>query len=155
MNHGQKRPALRPTVQTARTYRARITTNWGYETSIRRNPVKYSFWKTKAVFELRLTAWKSGCEVMRKAFRDHEDLHRKTAATMTGKPEAEVTKHERSGAKAGNFGSVYGGTEHALQKTFKKMGLRKSLPECKKIVDAVMKTYPGIPRMQVKRQSKS
>lgn len=98
-------------------------------------------------FELRLTAWKSECEVMRKAFRDHEDLHRKTAATMTGKPEAEVTKHERSGAKAGNFGSVYGGTEYALQKTFKKMGMRKSLPECKKIVDAVMQTYPGIPRM--------
>ena len=68
---------------------------------------------------------------------------------MTGKPEAEVTKHERSGAKAGNFGSVYGGTEHALQRTFKKMGIRKSLPECKHIVDAVMKTYPGIPRMQV------
>ena len=86
---------------------------------------------------------------MRKAYKDHEDKHRNTAATMTGKPEAEVTKHERSGAKAGNFGSVYGGTEHALQKTFKKMGLRKSLPECKKIVDAVMKTYPGIPRMQV------
>lgn len=100
-------------------------------------------------FELRLTAWKSGCQVMQKAFRDHEDLHRKTAATMTGKPEAEVTKHERSGAKAGNFGSVYGGTEHALQRTFKKMGLRKSLPECKHIVDAVMQTYPGIPHMQV------
>lgn len=106
-------------------------------------------------FELRLTAWKSGCAVMQKAFVDHEDLHRKTAATMTGKPEAEVTKHERSGAKAGNFGSVYGGTEHALQKTFKKMGLRKSLPECKHIVDAVMKTYPGIPRMQVESRIKA
>lgn len=102
----------------------------------------------ESAFELRLTSWKSGCEVMQNAFRNHEDLHRKTAATMTGKPEAEVTKHERSGAKAGNFGSVYGGTEHSLQRTFKKMGIRKSLPECKKIVDAVMKTYPGIPRMQ-------
>lgn len=108
-------------------------------------PGKVFLLEDESGFELRLTAWKSGCEVMRKAFRDHEDLHRKTAATMTGKPEAEVTKHERSGAKAGNFGSVYGGTEHALQKTFKKMGLRKSLPECKTIVDAVMKTYPGIP----------
>lgn len=106
-------------------------------------------------FELRLTAWKSGCEVMQKAFRNREDLHRKTAATMTGKPEVEVTKHERSGAKAGNFGSVYGGTEHALQKTFKKMGIRKSLPECKHIVDAVMRTYPGIPRMQVESRVKA
>lgn len=118
-------------------------------------PGKVFLLEDESGFELRLTAWKSGCEVMRKAFRDHEDLHRKTAATMTGKPEAEVTKHERSGAKAGNFGSVYGGTEHALQKTFKKMGLRKSLPECKKIVDAVMKTYPGIPRMQVNAKVKA
>ena len=112
-------------------------------------PGKVFLLEDESGFELRLTAWKSGCNVMQNAFRNHEDLHRKTAATMTGKPEAEVTKHERSGAKAGNFGSVYGGTEYALQKTFKKMGLRKSLPECKNIVDTVMKTYPGIPRMQV------
>jgi DNA polymerase-1 len=99
-------------------------------------------------FELRLTAWASSCEVMLKAFENHEDLHRKTAATMQNKPESEITKHERNGAKAANFGSVYGGTEHALQKTFKKQGIRKSLPECKALVDAVMKTYPGIPRYQ-------
>lgn len=99
-------------------------------------------------FELRLTAWASNCDVMLNAFRHHEDLHRKTAATMQGKPESEITKHERSGAKAANFGSVYGGTEHALQKTFKKQGIRKSLPECRKLVDAVMATYPGIPRYQ-------
>lgn len=99
-------------------------------------------------FELRLTAWASSCDVMLKAFENHEDLHRKTAATMQGKPEDQITKHERSGAKAANFGSVYGGTEHALQKTFKKQGMRKSLPECKALVDAVMKTYPGIPRYQ-------
>jgi DNA polymerase-1 len=42
------------------------------------------------------------------AFRHNEDLHKKTAATMTGKPEAEVIKHERSIAKAGNFGISYG-----------------------------------------------
>lgn len=99
-------------------------------------------------FELRLTAWASSCDVMLNAFKNHEDLHRKTAATMQGKPESEINKHERSGAKAANFGSVYGGTEHALQKTFKKQGIRKSLPECKALVDAVMRTYPGIPRYQ-------
>lgn len=99
-------------------------------------------------FELRLTAWASSCDVMLNAFRNHEDLHRKTASTMQGKPESEINKHERNGAKAANFGSVYGGTEYALQKTFKKQGLRKSLPECKKLVAAVMTTYPGIPRYQ-------
>lgn len=106
-------------------------------------------------FELRLTAWASNCDVMLNAFKNHEDLHRKTAATMQGKPESKVTKHERSGAKAANFGSVYGGTEHALQKTFKKQGIRKSLPECKKLVDAVMATYPGIPQYQKEAVVKS
>lgn len=112
-------------------------------------PGKVFLLEDESGFELRLTGWKSNCDVLLKAFRDHEDIHRKTAATMTGKPESEVTKSERSHAKPGNFGAVYGGTEHALQKTFKKMGIRKSLPECKHIVDSVMKTYPGIPRMQV------
>lgn len=112
-------------------------------------PGKVFLLEDESGFELRLTGWKSNCDVLLKAFRDHEDIHRKTAATMTGKPESEVTKSERSHAKPGNFGAVYGGTEHALQKTFKKMGIRKSLPECKHIVDSVMRTYPGIPRMQV------
>lgn len=111
-------------------------------------PGKVLLLEDESGFELRLTAWRSNCNVMLNAFRNHEDLHRKTAATMQGKPESEITKHERSGAKAANFGSVYGGTEHALQKTFKKQEIRKSLPECKALVDAVMKTYPGIPRYQ-------
>ncbi len=111
-------------------------------------PGKVLLLEDESGFELRLTAWRSNCDVMLNAFRNHEDLHRKTAATMQGKPESEITKHERSGAKAANFGSVYGGTEHALQKTFKKQEIRKSLPECKALVDAVMKTYPGIPRYQ-------
>lgn len=111
-------------------------------------PGKVLLLEDESGFELRLTAWASSCDVMLAAFQNDEDLHRKTAATMHGKPESEINKHERSGAKAANFGSVYGGTEHALQKTFKKQGLRKSLPECKKLVDAVMATYPGIPRYQ-------
>lgn len=112
-------------------------------------PGKVLILEDESGFELRLTAWKSNCPVMIPAFLNKEDLHAKTAGTMTGKDPKDVTKHERSGAKAGNFGSVYGGTEHALQKTFKKLGIRKSLPECKLIVDAVKKTYPGIPAYQV------
>jgi DNA polymerase-1 len=96
-------------------------------------------------FELRLIAWKSGDKVMLAAFHNNEDLHYKTAATMTGKPVAEVTKHERSSAKAGNFGINYGGTAYALQKTLKKLGIRKSIAECDIIVSAVKSTYPGIP----------
>lgn len=112
-------------------------------------PGKVLFLIDESGFELRLTAYKSNCPVMIPAFINKEDMHRKTASTMTGKDPKDVTDHERSGAKAGNFGSVYGGTEYALRKTFKKLGIRKSLPECKIIVDAVKKTYPGIPEYQI------
>jgi DNA polymerase-1 len=112
-------------------------------------PGKVLILEDESGFELRLTAWKSSCPVMLPAFINKEDMHRKTAATMLEKDPKDVTKHERSSAKAANFGSVYGGTEYALQQTFKKDGIRRSLPFCKLLVDAVKKTYPGIPRYQV------
>lgn len=99
-------------------------------------------------FELRLIAWKSKDEVMLDIFINGGDMHRKTAATLTGKPESEVTKHERSDAKAGNFGITYGGTEHALQATYKKFGVRKSLAECLDVVNAVKNTYKRITEYQ-------
>lgn len=99
-------------------------------------------------FELRLMAWRSKCDVMIPAINDGADLHKMTAATLTNKPLDEVTKSERSKAKSGNFGVNYGGTEHALQTTFKGFGIRESLDYCKGVVDAVLNTYPGIPRYQ-------
>lgn len=100
-------------------------------------------------FELRLMAWKSGDEVMIDAFKHGGDLHKKTASTMTGKPESEITKAERTHAKAGNFGISYGGTEYALQTTFKKdYGIRKTLDECAKVIAAVKGTYKRIPEYQ-------
>ena len=102
-------------------------------------------------FELRLMAWASGDETMTETFKNGGDLHRKTASTMTGKLEAEITKVERTHAKAGNFGICYGGTEHALQKTIKTdYKVRKTLDECAKIVNAVKNTYKRIPEFQEK-----
>lgn len=112
-------------------------------------PGKVLFLIDFAGFELRLMAWKSGDEVMIDLFNTGGDMHRKTAATMTGKPEEDVTKRERGDAKPGNFGISYGGTEHALQKTFlTDYRVRKTLDECYEIVNAVKRTYPGIPAYQ-------
>lgn len=111
-------------------------------------PGKILFFIDFSGFELRLMAWKSGDETMIEIFNTGGDMHRKTAATLTEKPESEVTKKERTDAKPGNFGIAYGGTEHALQKTYKKYGVRKSLDECLKVVNAVKKTYPGVPHYQ-------
>ena len=112
-------------------------------------PGKILFFIDFSGFELRLIAWKSGDEVMIDLFNNGGDMHRKTASTLTGKTEEEITKIERTNAKAGNFGIAYGGTEYALQKTFKTdYGIRKTLDECAAVVNAVKKTYPRIPEMQ-------
>ena len=100
-------------------------------------------------FELRLMAWRSGDEVMIEIFKTGGDIHRRTASVGTGKPEAEITKKERQDAKPANFGIAYGGTEHALQKTFKTEYLiRKTLDECLKLVNAVKGAYKRIPEFQ-------
>jgi len=112
-------------------------------------PGKILFFIDFSGFELRLMAWKSGDEVMIDIFRTGGDMHKRTASTLTGKPESEITKVERTNAKAGNFGISYGGTEHALQKTFKtEYKIRKTLDECLAIVNAVKASYPKIPVFQ-------
>ncbi len=58
--------------------------------------------------ELRAVASMAADPVMLDAFRKGEDLHRKTAALVLGKPEADITKAERQTAKAVNFGLIYG-----------------------------------------------
>ena len=58
--------------------------------------------------EMRAAAHASGDIAMREAFENRLDLHRVTAARITGKALADVTPEERKGAKAVNFGSIYG-----------------------------------------------
>ncbi len=58
--------------------------------------------------ELRAAAAIAGETKMIEAYKAGADLHRLTAATVLGKPEAEVTKQDRQLAKAVNFGLLYG-----------------------------------------------
>lgn len=101
-------------------------------------------------FELRIMAWRANDAVMIDLFNNGGDMHKRTAMTLTGKTDPDdVTKGERTSAKAGNFGISYGGTEHALQNTFlTDYGQRRTLEECLDIVNAVKDTYPGIPAFQ-------
>lgn len=112
-------------------------------------PGKILFFIDFSGFELRLMAWRSHDSVMIDIFNSGGDMHRRTASVATGKPEDQVTKKERQDAKPANFGICYGGTEHALQKTFKTDYLmRKTLDECYELVQAVKTAYPGIPAYQ-------
>ena len=66
--------------------------------------------------ELRLLAHISGDYTMTEAFKNGEDIHRKTAAAVFGIPEEEVSEGMRKRAKAVNFGIVYGISGFSLAK---------------------------------------
>ena len=64
--------------------------------------------------ELRLLAHISGDERLIDAFNSGADIHRRTAAEVFHTPFDEVTKEQRSAAKAVNFGIVYGISDFGL-----------------------------------------
>lgn len=82
--------------------------------------------------ELRLLAHLSEDEELLKAFREGEDVHARTAATIFQCPLEEVTKKQRFQAKAVNFGVIYG------QQAF---GLSKQLGISVKEATAFIRTY--------------
>ncbi len=64
--------------------------------------------------ELRVLAAFSGDPTLAKAFADDMDIHRVVAAEVNGIAPDEVTKEQRSAAKAVNFGIIYGQSAHGL-----------------------------------------
>ena len=58
--------------------------------------------------ELRFAGIVADVQAIKESYRNGEDLHYKMAATVTGKPIDQITKEERTQAKAANFGFLYG-----------------------------------------------
>lgn len=58
--------------------------------------------------ELRVAGMISGDETLLEIYHSGQDLHKKTASIVWNKPIEEVTKDDRTNAKAVNFGIVYG-----------------------------------------------
>jgi DNA polymerase I-like protein with 3'-5' exonuclease and polymerase domains len=95
--------------------------------------------------ELVITAVSAPDENMLQALRDGEDLHTKTAAAITGKRIEEVTKEERKGAKAVNFGFNYGQkAEGFIDFAREQYDLVFSLYEAARLRNIYFATYPGI-----------
>ena len=69
--------------------------------------------------ELRLLAHFSKDDVMVEAFNNDDDIHTQTAAEILGKKISDVSKEERSNAKAVNFGLMYGQSSFGLSKELK------------------------------------
>ncbi|MDR3077378.1 MAG: DNA polymerase I [Planctomycetota bacterium] len=64
--------------------------------------------------ELRVLAAFSGDSFLAQAFADGRDIHRAVAAEVNGVRLEEVTREQRSSAKAVNFGVIYGQGAHGL-----------------------------------------
>jgi DNA polymerase I len=93
--------------------------------------------------ELRAAAAISGDRTMTDAFRRGEDLHKITAARVSGKRPEDVTKAERQAAKATNFGSIYGIGAYTLTlSAWAGYGVRLSLREARAQLRAFEASYP-------------
>ena len=93
--------------------------------------------------ELRLLAHIAGDKAMRDAFNSGTDIHTVTASQVLGVPPEEVTKAERSSAKAVNFGIVYGISAYSLSQD-----IHVSVQEAKDYMNCYLRTYSGVAKYQ-------
>lgn len=89
--------------------------------------------------ELRIIAALSEDDNMIEAFRSGVDIHKATAAKVFNVPLEEVTRDQRSSAKAVNFGIIYGQSAFGLAQN-----LNISRKEAKQIIDSYFEQYPTI-----------
>ena len=89
--------------------------------------------------ELRVLAHISQDENMIYAFEHGEDIHKQAASKVLNIPIEEVTKEQRSSAKAVNFGIVYGISDFGLANQ-----LGVSNKEAKEYINQYLEKYSGI-----------
>ncbi len=89
--------------------------------------------------ELRILAHITGDENLKKAFLNGEDIHRQTAALITGKPIEDIDENDRRRAKVVNFGIAYGMSPFGLAK---ELGI--SNEEAAGIILNYFLSYPGV-----------
>lgn len=91
--------------------------------------------------ELRILAHISQDQTLLEAFRNDQDIHTATAATIYGIPAEKVTKNQRRFAKVINFGLIYGMGPFRLAR---ETGL--TLGEAETYVKKYFNQFPGIER---------
>ncbi len=91
--------------------------------------------------ELRILAHYSEDENLIAAFRDGEDIHRRTAAEVQGIGPEDVTADQRARAKAVNFGIIYGSSAFGLAR---QLGIASA--DAQETIDAYFERYRGVRR---------
>jgi DNA polymerase-1 len=89
--------------------------------------------------ELRILAHMSEDESLIEAYNSGKDIHKITASKVFGVPLDEVTKEQRSNAKAVNFGIVYGMSSFGLSQD-----LSISRKEAAEYINQYFETYPKV-----------
>ncbi len=89
--------------------------------------------------ELRLLAHFSEDPTLLSAFHNNEDIHTHTAATILNIPLDQVTPEQRSGAKAVNFGIIYGQQAFGLSRE-----LNISIEEASKFIKTYFERYKRV-----------
>lgn len=89
--------------------------------------------------ELRIVASISGDEAMIEAFNSGMDIHTATAARVYGITPEEVSRDQRSNAKAVNFGIIYGQGAFGLAQN---LGIKRT--EAKEIIEQYFAKYAGL-----------
>ena len=89
--------------------------------------------------ELRVLAHISEDKHMMQAFKENQDIHKQAASKVFKTPIDQVTKEQRSNAKAVNFGIVYGISDFGLGE---QLGISRK--QAKKYIDEYLTEYIGI-----------
>ncbi len=89
--------------------------------------------------ELRVLAHMSEDTHMIQAFNEGQDIHKQAASKVFKTPMEDVTKEQRSNAKAVNFGIVYGISDFGLGE---QLGISRK--QAKKYIEEYLSEYKGI-----------
>ena len=89
--------------------------------------------------ELRLLAHMSGDDNLISAYKSEADIHKMTASKVFNTPLDQVTKEQRSNAKAVNFGIVYGISSFGLSQD-----LSITRKQAQEYINQYFETYPQV-----------
>jgi DNA polymerase I-like protein with 3'-5' exonuclease and polymerase domains len=114
---------------------------FGYEEGVERKIISADYSTAELI---------AGCEIMkidsmRDLIMEGIDLHKAMASNITKKPIAEIVKEERQGAKAVNFGYLFGlGIEKFQIYAYDTYGVKLTIDECKEYKAIYYEAHPEI-----------